>query len=192
MKNQIEVLLQVAVVLDELGIPYLVVGSVASSLLGISRATVDVDMVADLRAEQIPSFVERLREEFYVDDLAVRRAVASRRVFNLIHFDSLFKIDIYLPSGDDFSRQELGRRRPETLLPASTQTVYLATPEDTILAKLRWYVRGGSSSERQLADVAGIIKVQDELLDLEYLREWADRLSVRELLEQSLSENALS
>lgn len=188
MKNQIEVLLQVAGVLDELAIPYLVVGSVASSLLGVSRATADVDVVADLRAEHVATFVAATKDDFYVDDLAVRRAVAARRVFNLVHFDSLFKVDIYLPGADEFSMQELSRRRPETLLPGSGQTVYVATPEDVILSKLRWHRLGGLSSERQLADVAGVIKVQGNGLDFDYLREWADRLGVRDLLEQLLKD----
>jgi hypothetical protein len=185
MKNQIEVLLQVAGVLDDLRVPYLVVGSVASSLLGVSRATADVDVVADLRAEQTAAFVEATKEEFYVDDLAVRRAVAARRAFNLVHFDSLFKVDIYLPGSDDFSLQELSRRRPEMLLPGG-RAVYVATPEDVILSKLRWHLRGGLSSERQLEDAAGVIKVQGDGLDFEYLREWADRLGVSDLLEQLL------
>jgi hypothetical protein len=186
MKTQVEVLLYVARAFAELQIPYLVVGSVASSLLGFSRATADVDIVADLRAEQVLPLFDALKEDFYVDEQAMRRAVGQRRSFNAIHFDSLFKVDIYILPADEFSRQQLERRRRERLVPDSSEAIYIATPEDTILAKLRWHRRGGAASERQLADVAGVIKVQGERLDFDYLWEWADRLGVRDLLEELL------
>lgn len=194
MKNQTEVLLQVVGVLDDLQIAYWVVGSVASSMFGISRATADVDIVADVTPAHVAPLVNTLKEDFYIDDLAIRRSIHYRRPFNVIHFDSLNKIDIYPVPGDDFSRQEFARRRREVIVPgtetATARTVYLATPEDTILAKLRWYRQGGGASERQLDDVAGVIKVQAERLDFDYLREWADRLNVRDLLEQLLGETA--
>lgn len=188
MKSQIEVILHVAWVLDELQIPYLVVGSVASSLSGFSRATADVDIVADIRQEHVLPLFAALKDAYYVDEQAMRRAVQSRRSFNAIHLDSLFKVDVYILPADDFSRQQLERRRRETLLPDVAQEVCLATSEDTILAKLHWYRRGGEVSERQLRDVAGIVKVQGVELDIEYLRAWADRLGVRDLLEKVLDE----
>ncbi len=193
MKNQTEVLLQVVGVLDDLRIAYYVVGSVASSLYGVSRATGDVDIVADVKPAHIAPLFNALKEDFYIDDLAIRRSIQYRRPFNVIHFDSLNKVDVYSVPDDDFSRQELARRRREALVPGTdaspAKTVYLATPEDTILSKLRWYRQGGGASERQLDDVAGVIKVQAGRLDLDYLREWADRLHVIDLLEQLLGRN---
>lgn len=188
MKSPLEVLLHVAQVLDELNIAYLVVGSVASSLLGFSRATNDVDIVADIRSDQALQLCAALKDAFYIDEQAVQRAILNRRSFNAIHFDSLLKVDVYLPSADEFSQQQIKRRRPEMLLPNSSQAVYFATPEDTILAKLRWYRQGGEVSERQLTDVAGIVKVQGQKLDLSYLRDWAARLNILDLLEKVLNE----
>jgi hypothetical protein len=188
MKSPIDVLLDVAQTLAELSIPYLVVGSVASSLLGFSRTTNDADIVADIQLDQISPLFAALNATFYIDEQAVRRAILERRSFNVIHFDSLFKIDVYVPAADEFSQQQLKRRRQETLLPDSSQTVYLATPEDVILSKLRWYRPGGEMSERQLTDVAGIIKVQGQRLDVSYMRDWADKLNVRDLLEKALDE----
>jgi hypothetical protein len=187
MKSPIEVLLSVAQVLEELNIPYLVGGSIASSLLGFPRTTNDADIVADIQLDQIPKLFAALKDEFYLDEQTMRMAVLERRSFNVIHFDSVFKIDVYL-SDDAFGQQQLKRRRSETLLPDSTQTIYISTPEDTILAKLSWYRRGGEVSPRQLADVAGIIKVQAQRLDVSYLREWADKLNVRDLLEKVFEE----
>jgi hypothetical protein len=188
MQDQLKVLLQVTRALDDLQIPYLVVGSVASSLLGLARATADADVVADIRPEQVRPLFEALKEDFYIDDLAVGRAVRTRRPFNVINFNTLFKVDVYPPAADEFSTQQLRRRQQVRLLPDSEQVIYLATPEDTILAKLRWHQMGGGVSGRQLEDVAGVIKVQGAGLDLEYLRGWADRLGVRELLEGALGE----
>jgi hypothetical protein len=188
MESPIEVLAHVAQALDELNIPYMVVGSVASSLLGFSRATNDVDIVADIQLSQTAGLFSALKDTFYIDEQAVRSAILQRRSFNAIHFDSVFKVDVYIPAADEFSRQQLNRRRQENLLSASSQTIYLATPEDVILSKLRWYRRGGGVSERQLTDVVGVIKVQAQSLDLSYLREWADKLEVRDLLEKALDE----
>ena len=188
MDNPVAVLAETVRALDALSIPYAVVGSVASSLYGFSRATGDVDIIADIRPEQVAPLVTALQESFYADEQAIRRAVQLRRSFNAIHFESLFKVDFYVLAGDSFSQQQLQRRKLAQLLPDSTQTFYLATAEDTILAKLSWYRQGGEASARQLTDIAGIIKVQGENLDHEYLREWAERLDVRDLLDRVLHE----
>src|SRR3954471_4196735 len=100
MMTQVDVLLRVAGVLDEMQIPYLVVGSVASSMHGFSRSTADVDIVADLRPENVATLFAALKDEYYVDDQAMRRAISLRRMFNLIHLDTMFKVDIYIPKND--------------------------------------------------------------------------------------------
>ena len=192
MPNQIEVLLNVAGLLEEMLIPYIVVGSVASSLQGFSRATADVDIVADLRPEHVAPLFAALKDEYYADDQAMRRAISLRRMFNLIHLETLIKVDIYIPQGDEFGRQQFQRARRETLLPGEAGGAYLTSPEDTILAKLQCHRRGGEVSERQLSDVLGVLKVQRERLDLGYLREWAGRLGVLEQLEELLAEVGLA
>jgi len=187
MKSLIEVLLSVTQVLNDLSIPYLVGGSITSSLQGFPRMTNDADIVADIQLDQVSKLFAALQAEFYLDEQAVRTAVLERRSFNVIHFDSVFKIDLYIPDAV-FGQQQLKRRRLEVLSADSTQTTYVSTPEDTILAKLSWYRRGGEVSQRHLTDVAGIITVQDQRLDLPYLRDWADKLNVRDLLEKVLEE----
>src|SRR3954454_1104827 len=97
MRSPIEVLLCVAQALDELNIPYLVGGSVTSSLQGFPRTTNDADIVADIQLDQVPKLFAALKDEFYIDERAVRMAVLERRSFNVIHFDSVFKIDVYIP-----------------------------------------------------------------------------------------------
>ena len=192
MMTQIDVLLRVTRVLDEMQIPYLVVGSVASSMHGFSRATADVDIVSDLRPENVAPLFAELKDEYYVDDQAMRRAISLRRMFNLIHLDTMFKVDIYIPKDDEFGRQQFKSARRMTLLPGEAGSAYIAAPEDTVLAKLQWHRRGGEVSERQLTDVLGVLKVQSERLDFEYLRAWAGRLEVLDLLERLLAEAGLT
>lgn len=187
MESPLEVLSRVAQILEEHGVAYVVVGSFASSMRGLYRATADIDIVADLDVAQIRPVVEALQAAFYVDEQAASRAVARRGSFNAIHFDAVFKVDIFIPKSDAFSRQQLVRRRPEKIAPDLPQEIYVATAEDTILAKLSWYRSGGEISQAQWSDVLGIVGTQGAELDVEYLREWADQIGVRELLEKALS-----
>lgn len=187
MENPFEVLSQVVTAFEEHGIAYVVVGSFASSMRGLYRTTADIDIVADLGAGHVRQLVEALQEKFYIDEQAVRRAVSRHGSFNAIHFDAVFKVDIFVPPADDFSRQQLARRRPEKIAPDVEQQIYVATAEDSILAKLLRYRKGGEVSRVQWADVLGIVGTQGAALDVEYLNAWADRLGVRDLLEKVLS-----
>lgn len=188
METPFAVLSEIARVLEELGAAYVVVGSFASSMRGLYRATGDIDIVANLNTEQIKPLVAALQENFYIDEQAVRRAVAERRSFNAIHFDSVFKIDIFIPPENDFSHQQLSRRQLERIAPDVEQHIYVATAEDTILSKLSGYRAGGEVSNTQWSDVLGILGTQGEHLDIKYLREWADKLTLRGLLEKALHE----
>ena len=188
MESPFVALSQVARAFEEQGIPYVVVGSFASSLHGLYRTTNDIDVVADIELGQVAALAGSLQHDFYIDELAVRRAVIGRSSFNAIHFDSVFKIDVFVPRHGDFSRQQLTRRQPVNLSPDASQTVYVATAEDTILAKLKWYRSGKEISNTQWTDVLGIIGARGRDLDVGYLREWADKLGVFDLLEKILDE----
>jgi hypothetical protein len=188
MESPLAVLLQAAHAFDEQGIAYVVVGSFASSLRGVYRTTNDVDILAAIKLEQVSALVASLQDNFYIDEQAVRRAVTSHRSFNVIHFDSVFKVDIFIPSSDDFSQQQLRRRQLEQIAPDVPQMLYVATAEDTILAKLKWYRLGGGISNSQWTDVLGILGTQGKDLDVSYLRIWADALNVRDLLEKVFDE----
>lgn len=187
MESPLDVLSQVARTLDALGIAYVVVGSFAGSLHGVYRATADIDIVADLAPEQVAPLVSALQASFYVDEQAARRAMTRHGSFNAIHLDSIFKVDIFIPPPDGFGRQQLARRRLEQITPDAMQGIYIATAEDTILSKLLWYDAGGRVSQAQWADVSGIVAAQGARLDRAYLRSWAARLGVSELLEQALT-----
>ena len=188
MTTPTEVVIEVAHVLEELHIPYVVVGSFASSARGVRRATVDADIVAQITADHVERIVNRLSSrDFYIDDQAIRRAIASERAFNAIHRESMFKVDVYV-SRDDFTRKEMERKLAEKILPNSDTIVYIATAEDTVVAKLARFRKGGEVSERQWADVLGVLKVKKDQLDHRYIEEWSDRLGVRDLLDKATAE----
>jgi hypothetical protein len=186
--NITDVLLHVVRVLDGLGVPYVVVGSLASSARGLPRTTNDADIVADLGREHAGPLADALGTEFYVDQDAIERAVARHRSFNAIHRDSGFKVDVFVPPPDGFGRQQLARRSPEHIDPAGALTVCVATAEDVVIAKLDWYRASGCQSDRQWRDLVGVIKVQGPAIDCEYLRRWAAQLEVSDLLERALAE----
>jgi hypothetical protein len=182
--------LRLARTFDALGIPYLIGGSVATSIHGELRTTQDIDFVARFQESHVAPFVEALQQEFYVDDEMIRAAVRHHTSFNVIYLDSMDKADVFLPKDDERLRQEFARRHAIRLHPDdSTSTVFVASPEDAVLHKLEWYRDGGGLSDRQWRDALGVLKVQGDSLDLGDLRDWADRLGIRELLEQALDES---
>ncbi len=182
----IDVLLKVVEVLDKLGIPYVVGGSIASSLHGLTRATQDVDLLALIKPEQARAFAAELQSEFYADEQTIVNAVRMRRSFNVIHLDSIYKVDVFVARGSGFEASQLERRQQKILQNDPQRIAQVATPEDTILAKLVWYRKGNEISEQQWRDVRGIIEAKTGTLDLEYLRHWAEELGVADLLARAM------
>jgi hypothetical protein len=178
---------------EGLGIRYQIGGSVASSAYGIARATLDVDLVADLNELPIHSFVEALRDAYYIDEDRVSDAVRRRSSFNVIHLATMIKIDVFVLKSRPYDRVAFGRARMENLgEDEATRRYYVASPEDVILNKLDWYRQGGGVSERQWNDVLGILKVQQSSLDREYLRHWAEELGLPDLLQRALQDSGLN
>ncbi len=145
----ITITLQVIEALEELNIDYLIGGSFASTLHGMPRATMDADLVADLRFEHIPSFVDLLQEDFYMDAKVIRDAIKNRGSFNLIHLLSAFKIDIFILGKRPFDLSEFSRRKLEQILSELPRSAYVKIPEDAVLSKLEWFKMGGELSELQ-------------------------------------------
>ena len=172
--------------LEQLKIPYMIAGSVASSHHGRPRATNDADVVIDPSPKALDDLVAALTADgYYVDAAIARQALLSRRLFNVIDPQTAFKIDRIIRKERPFSREEFARRVRHTF---SGLSVDIATAEDTILAKLEWAQRAGGS-ERQLDDVAGILQVSGSRLDRAYLDKWAKDLGVSDLW-QTLVRNA--
>ncbi len=189
MQNEpIEVTIKVTHVLESLGIPYLIGGSLASTLYGMVRTTQDSDIVAEIRIEHLQPFVSALQDEFYMDDEMIAESIQRHSSFNIIHRETMFKVDVFIPRPRPFLQSQLDRAQNQTFLFESEVSAKFASPEDTILAKLEWYRLGGEVSERQWRDILGVMKTRADELDLDYLRKWANELKVSDLLERVLKD----
>ena len=182
---------RVAAAFDVAGVRYFLGGSVASALYGEARSTRDIDLVAAMLPHHVEPFLAALGNQFYADATAIGAAVAARRSFSVIHLDTMVKADIFIFKADAFGRSQLTRRTPRQLSPDDPAAIYVASAEDTVLAKLQWYRDGGGVSDRQWNDVLGVLKVQGAALDRAYLDEWARELRLTDLLCQAVDEAGL-
>ena len=191
MQNEpIEVTFRVTQVFEKLNIPYLISGSLASTLYGMVRTTQDSDIVAEMQIEHLRPFVSALQEEFYLDDEMITEAIQHHSSFNIIHRETMFKVDIFIPLSRPFLQSQLARAQRQTFLFEKEISAKFSSPEDTILAKVEWYRLGGDTSERQWRDILGVLKTRSNGLDLGYLRKWAKELKVDDILECALKEMA--
>ena len=174
-------------ILDRLEIRYLVGGSVASGSYGLPRQTNDIDIVADFGTADMEEFYRLLSKEFYVDCQTATEAIRLGRPFNAIHLKGAFKFDFFPAAAEGFSQSELRRKRSVvSAIPGLTDIEFaISSPEDTILAKLVWFQKGGGTSDRQWHDILGVLRVQMASLEYDYLRHWAVQLGVEALLEKA-------
>ncbi len=187
--SQAELLALVVSIFEDLQIPYMLVGSYASSFYGEPRSTHDIDMVIDLEASKIPELVRRFDPlRYYLSEQALREG----RMANLIDLQTGDKVDCFLLSEDLVNRTAFSRRSQQRIMDIET---HIATAEDTILAKLNWSKMAGGLS-RQQTDVREILKAQREQLDMSYMLKVAEVMGVREdlfvqLQDLGLSENGI-
>jgi hypothetical protein len=174
--------------LDKLDIPYLIGGSLASALYGTARSTLDVDLVADLQLEHVQPLVDILGKTFYIDSDMIRDAILHHSTFNIIHLETMFKIDIFVLKTRPFDQVQFKRRRIQTISSDPERKAYVTTAEDILLVKLEWFRMGGEVSDRQWKDILGVIKVQSDRLDSAYLSKWAEELGIVDLLQKALHE----
>jgi len=186
--DPIAVALRVADALESCGIPYLVGGSVASSINGEPRSTLDIDIVVALAAASVDSLVAALGEDFYADSEALGRAVETRTSANLIHLETSMKVDLFVMGGSPIDEQQMRRRVLVQVSDEPDRYLFICTAEDILLQKLRWFRLGNETSDRQWRDVLGIVLVQGQALDQTYLKQGAARLGVADLLERALEE----
>jgi hypothetical protein len=142
-----------------------------------------------MRLEHIPALVAALSKDFYADDEMMKDAIQNHSSFNLIHYETAFKVDIFIRKLRAFDQMQLARRKKAVIATDPDQSVYVISPEDIILSKLEWYRMGGEVSDRQWRDVLGVMKTQAGVLDRDYLQEWAKELKVADLLERALDQS---
>jgi hypothetical protein len=187
LSEPLQVTLKVAAVFDRLGIQYLVGGSLASAVYGVARATMDADLVADIHPALIPALVSAWEGEFYIDAEMIRDAIYHCSNFNLIHLETMFKVDVFLLKQRPFDLNQMERRISQAMGDEPEERAYFSTAEDIILAKLEWYRAGGETSERQWRDILGVLNLQSDRLDFQYLQNWASRLGIQDLWRKALA-----
>jgi hypothetical protein len=151
--------------LDSLGIPYLLGGSWASMAHGIPRATQNADLLVQLTPSDVEPLIALLAPDFYMSSEAIAEAIRCGTSFNVIPLGLAFKIDLFVAPDQPYEKTELARRVAYQITDDPARFVSVATPEDVILSKLRWYRLGGEQSERQWSDKQGVLKVQEAALD---------------------------
>lgn len=169
-------------VFDRLQILCALGGSMVSSIFGKPRFTEDADLVAEAFPGKERALTESLPSSYYVSLDAVEEAVRERSSFNVIHSASGFKIDVFIAKETPFEKSAFLRRRVAEI---AGESIHLVTPEDIILFKLKWHRLGGGVSDRQWNDILGVLQVQRDNLDNEYLKHWAERLGLTDALQRA-------
>ncbi len=174
--------------LTRLSIRHVIVGSYASSAHGVARVTQDIDFVAEIPAESVDALFSAMKDTHYIDPDSIRRAIQTGRAFNIIHLATMLKFDVYVPRNNDSARRHIERGQWSTMGGALDEPVLVASPEDIVVSKLRWFRRGGEVSAKQWADVLGVLRVQHGRLDIEYMERTAGEERVRDLLDRAVAE----
>lgn len=174
-----EALLRVIDTLDERDVPYMIVGSYSSNAYGIDRSTADADLVIDLGDQSLGSTLSPLTSVIKLDpQMSFEGATMTRRyVADVVGVP--FRIEFFLVGDDPFDQVRFRRRRLGKLL---GREVWLPTPEDVVLVKLRWYAALRRHKDRD--DATDVMAVQGRRLDWGYVEDWADRLAIRPILDE--------
>ena len=179
-------LIPVVNVLEKYTIPYYICGSIASSIYGMARATMDIDIVADVKLHHISLLRQELEKLYYIDEGMIKKAIQNSSSFNLIHLETVIKIDVFIFKDIPFHQNALELKIKDTFEDDDKKTkFYFSSPEDIIISKLQWYELGGKVSERQWLDIIGVIKIQGNSLDKNYLQVWSKKLKIFKLLENA-------
>jgi len=181
-----DLLEELAPVLDGVGLVWMVGGSVASSILGEPRATVDLDLAVYLDLDGLDRLIEAVDTRFYVPSTSARAAVEGYGSFNIIDPSTGLKVDLFVLGPSFLDRCQAERRRRLTL--AGIGEVWVTDPTAQILRKLHWYRVGGETSGHQWRDVVGLVRSEGSELPREQLRADAQVVGVQDLLEEAFAE----
>lgn len=178
MSEELEVLKIVAQRLEKAGIAYMLTGSIAANFYTVPRMTRDIDMVVELKPQDVDKVYSFFSADFYIDKETVKTEVARHGMFNIIHNDYIVKVDFIVKKESEYRQVEFERRQPVQVEDAK---FFLVAPEDLILSKLDWSKE--NRSEVQLEDVRNLLASVEDL-DYSYLETWASKLGLTDLLKE--------
>ncbi len=179
-------------IFDSIDVPWVLGGSMASSIAGEPRSTMDIDMAVRLDLGGGRRFVDLVTPDFYVSLDMIRDAVARRSSFSILQYESMMKVDVFVLGDDLLDRRQMDRRRRVVLMDPPGLAVWVGSIEDQVLRKLRWFRMGHEVSDRQWRDVLGILTVQATAIDLEDVQHVASLLGLDDLLHRALIEAGLA
>ncbi len=169
---------------EKLGIQYFITGSMGSIYYGEPRFTNDIDVVVDIDERYVPGLVSSFPEdEFYISEDAIRDAIIHKRQFNIIHPSSGLKIDVIVSKKDEFDNSRFARKH--RISPIENTEANLSSPEDVIIMKMKFYKEG--ESEKHIRDITGMLKVSGDIIDRQYIDDWANRLGLQDIWEAIIS-----
>jgi hypothetical protein len=186
----VAVVLLVVRALDACGVRYVVGGSLASSVAGEPRATLDADLMVDLPVSSVGCVLEQLGDEFYAEHDAFERAIHERTSVNIVHMATATKVDLFVLGATLIEPRQMERRQRIELEDPPGAAFFVYTPEDILLQKLRWFRLGGETSDRQWRDVLGILLVQGDRLDPAYLASAAADIGVADLFARAYTDTS--
>jgi hypothetical protein len=172
--------------LDSIEVPWVLGGSLASSLVGEPRSTVDVDIAVHLAGGDLEQLITLIEPDYYVSLDMARDAVDRGSSFNLLHHETGMKIDLFALGEDLLDRRQLERRMLVRL--DSGDEIWVGSAEDQILRKLSWYRMGGEVSDRQWRDVLSIIRIQGSRLDRADVLDTAAQAGLEDLAEHAFGD----
>jgi hypothetical protein len=178
--NELQIIATYSGFLSEIGMPHLVGGSLASSAWGEQRATNDADFLLQIDSQALDVFLNQLPRGFFAEETEVQQAVASHEdfaSFQTLYEPTAFKLDNFIANGE-WQREQMHRAKHLEIGGAS---IPFAGPEDTIVAKCRWFDLGNRVSDRQWHDLVRLMEVQRGNLDIRYIERWLDQFGLMDI-----------
>jgi hypothetical protein len=190
--DPLELAHEVGELFESMAIPWVLGGSLASSMVGEPRSTMDIDMAVRMGLDHVDQLVAAVIDRYYVSADMVREAVIRKSSFNILHYESALKVDIFVLGEGLLDRRQIDRRRRVVVDAGRSFELWTGSTEDQVLRKLAWFRSGGEVSDRQWRDVLGILVVQADRLNVTDLVATGQLVGLADLVQRALLEAGIA